>query len=136
MTSETVPWMLSDAAGAYFGKISFCAPLFPYRRGLSWQNLFLRPALPISPGLILAKFLSAPRSSHIAGAYFDEISCYAPLYESQRVYRLGFSSHASSTKASGYIGLILSHIPSSTKTSGYNRLGFASHTLVHVDQRV
>ena len=79
MTSETVPWMLSDAAGAYFGKISFCAPLFPYRRGLSWQNLFLRPALPISPGLILAKSLSTPRSSHIAGAYPGEISFCAPL---------------------------------------------------------
>jgi len=71
MANETVPpWMLSvavgliltkslaaprwsDIVGAYPGKISCCAPLFWYRRGLSWQNLFLRPAGPRSPGLIL-----------------------------------------------------------------------------------
>ena len=70
----------SDIAGAYPGKIFFYAPLFPYRRGLSWRNFFLRPALPISPGLILAKFLSAPRSPHIARAYFNKISCYAPPF--------------------------------------------------------
>ena len=79
MTSETVPCMLSAAAGAYSDKIFFCAPLSPYRRGLSWQNLFLRPALPISPGLILAKSFSAPRSPHIAGAYPSKISFCAPL---------------------------------------------------------
>ena len=79
MTSETVPCMLSAAAGAYPGKISFCAPLFPYRRGLSWQNLFLRPALPISPGLILTKSLAKPRCSDIAGAYPGKISICAPL---------------------------------------------------------
>ena len=77
----------SDIAGAYPGKIFFCAPLFPYRRGLSWRNFFLRPALPISPGLILAKSLAAPRSSHIAGAYPGKISCCAPLSP----YRRGLS---------------------------------------------
>ena len=68
----------SDIAGAYPGKIFFYAPLFPYRRGLSWRNFFLRPALPISPGLILTKSLATPRRSDIAGAYFNKISCYAP----------------------------------------------------------
>ena len=40
------------------------------------------------------------------------------------------------TKAKGYIDLVLSSIPSSAKASGYNQPGFASHTLVRVDQRV
>ena len=40
------------------------------------------------------------------------------------------------TKVEGIIDLILSHIPASAKTSGYNQPGFASYTLVRVDQRV
>ena len=92
MANETVPpWMLSvavglilakslstprwsDIAGAYPDKISCCAPLVRYRRGLSWQNLLLRPAGPRSPGLILTESLSAPRWSEIPGAYSDKIS--------------------------------------------------------------
>ena len=70
----------SDIDGAYFNKISCYAPLSRYRRGLSWQNLLLRPAVPISPGLILIKSLSAPRCSDIAGAYFSRISFCAPMF--------------------------------------------------------
>ena len=74
MANETVPpWMLSVAVGLILTK-SLAAPLVRYRRGLSWQNLLLRPAVLISPGLILAKSLSAPRWSEIPGAYSDKIS--------------------------------------------------------------
>ena len=64
----------SDIPGAYFDRISFCAPLVRYPRGLFWKNLFLRPAVLISPGLILTESLSAPRWSEIPGAYSDKIS--------------------------------------------------------------
>ena len=77
----------SDIAGAYPGKISFCAPLVRDPRGLFWQNLFLSPDIPVSTGLITAKFLSAPRCPGIDGAYFNKISCYAPLSR----YRRGLS---------------------------------------------
>ena len=109
-----------DIAGAYSDKISCYAPPSRYRRGLSWQNLFLRPALPISSGLILTKSLSAPRSSDIVGAYPGKISCCAPL----------------ARKPVGIIDLVLSPIPSPAKASGYNRLVFVSHTLAREDQRV
>ena len=53
--------MLSGAAGAYSGKIPFCAPRSRYRRGLLRQNPYLRPDIPVSTEFITAKFLSAPR---------------------------------------------------------------------------
>ena len=65
--------------GAYYGKIPFCAPLVRDPRGLSWQNLLLRPAGPRSPGLILTKSLSTPRCPGCGGAYSDQISFYAPM---------------------------------------------------------
>ena len=43
-------------------------------RGVFWQNPYLRPDIPVSTGLITAKFLSAPRWSEIPGAYSDKIS--------------------------------------------------------------
>lgn len=52
--------------------------------GLFWQNLFLRPAGPRSPGLILAKSLAAPRWSEIPGAYSDKISFCAPMVRYRR----------------------------------------------------
>ena len=64
----------SEIPGVYPGKISCCAPLVRDPRGLSWQNLLLRPAGPRSPGLILTESLSAPRWSEIPGAYSDKIS--------------------------------------------------------------
>ena len=66
-------------AGAYSGKISFCAPMVRYRQGLFWQNPFLRPDGPISSGLILTKSLSTPGWFDIDGAYFGKISFYAPM---------------------------------------------------------
>lgn len=48
-------------------------------RGVFWQNSFLRPDIPVSTGLILAKSLSTPCCSDIAGAYPGKISCCAPL---------------------------------------------------------
>lgn len=48
-------------AGAYFDEISCYAPLVRDRRGSFWQNLLLRPAVPISSGLILTKSLAATR---------------------------------------------------------------------------
>ena len=117
MANETVPpWMLSVAVGlilakslstprypgidgAYYGKIPFRAPISRYRRGLSWQNLFLRPAGPRSPGLILTKSLSTPRCPGCGGAYSDKISFYAPI----------------TRKPVGIIDLVLSSIPSSTQ---------------------
>ena len=91
--------MLSGAAGAYSGKITFCAPMSRYRRGLLRQNSFLRPDGPISTGLILAKSLSTPRWFGFDGAYFDKISFCAPLVQ----------------KPAGIIGLVLSTIPSPTQ---------------------
>ena len=76
--------MLSGAAGAYSGKIPFCAPMSRYRRGLLRQNPYLRPDVPVSTGLITAKFLSAPRWSEIPGAYPGKISCCAPLVRDPR----------------------------------------------------
>ena len=52
--------------------------------GLSRQNLLLRPAGPISSGLILAKSLAAPRWSEIPGAYSDKISFCAPMVRYRR----------------------------------------------------
>ena len=43
-------------------------------RGVFWQNPFLRPDIPVSTGLITAKFLSAPRCPGIDGAYSSKIS--------------------------------------------------------------
>ena len=71
--------MLSGAAGAYSGKIPFCAPISRYRRGLLLQNPYLRPDVPVSTGLITAKSLSAPRCPGIDGAYYCKILIYAPV---------------------------------------------------------
>ena len=70
--------------GAYYGKIPFCAPLVRDPRGLSWQNLLLRPAGPISPGPILTKSLSAPRCPSIDEAYYGKILIYAPISRYRR----------------------------------------------------
>ena len=43
MTSETVPWMLSDDVGAYLNKISFCAPLVRKPAGISTWFCLLYP---------------------------------------------------------------------------------------------
>ena len=129
--------MLSGAAGAYSGKIPFCAPMSRYRRGLLRQNSFLRPAGPRSPGLILAKSLAAPRWSEIPGAYSDKISFCAPMSQ----YRRGLLrqnpylrpdipvstglitakslSVPRCTKVEGIIDLILSHIPAFASSAGY-----------------
>ena len=69
----------SEIPGAYSGKIFCCDPLIRDLRGLFRQNLLLRPAAPISPGLILTKSLAATRCPDIAGAYSDKISCCDPL---------------------------------------------------------
>ena len=148
MTSETVPWMLSDAVGAYLNKISFYAPLVRYRRGLSWQNLLLRPAGPRSPGLILTESLSAPRCSDIAGAYFSRISCCAPISRYRRgllqqnsylrpdipvLTGLITAKSLSAPRYPGidraYYGKILICAPM-YKGGGYNRPGLVSHTRV------
>ena len=127
----------SDIAGAYPGKISCCTPLVRDPRGLSWQNLFLSPAGPRSPGLILAKSLAAPRWSDIPGAYSDKISFCAPMSQ----YRRGLLrqnpylrpdipvstglitakslSVPRCTKVEGIIDLILSHIPAFASSAGY-----------------
>ena len=155
MANENVPpWMLSvavglilakslstprwsDIAGAYPGKISCCTPLVRYPRGLFWQNLFLRPAGPRSPGLILTESLAAPRWSEIPGAYSDKISFCAPMSQ----YRRGLLrqnpylrpdipvstglitakslSVPRCTKVEGIIDLILSHIPAFASSAGY-----------------
>ena len=105
--------------------------------GLFWQNLFLRPAGLISPGLILTESLSAPRWSEIPGAYSDKISFCAPMSQ----YRRGLLrqnpylrpdipvstglitakslSVPRCTKVEGIIDLILSHIPAFASSAGY-----------------
>ena len=76
--------MLSGAAGAYSGKIPFCAPMSRYRRGLLRQNPYLRPDIPVSTGLITAKSLSTPRCPGIDGAYYGKIPFCAPLVRDPR----------------------------------------------------
>ena len=76
--------MLSGAAGAYSGKIPFCAPMSRYRRGLLRQNPYLRPDIPVSTGLITAKSLSTPRYPGIDGAYYGKILIYAPISRYRR----------------------------------------------------
>ena len=71
--------------GAYSSKIPFCAPMSRYRRGLLRQNPYLRPDVPVSTGLIIAKFLSAPRCPGIDGAYYGKILIYAPMSRYPRV---------------------------------------------------
>ena len=104
----------SEIPGAYSGKIFCCDPLIRDLRGLFRQNLLLRPAAPISPGLILAKSLATPRCPDIVRAYLDKISCCAPLVRDRRgLFRQN---------------LLLS--PTDTKVNGYNRPGFVSHALI------
>ena len=76
--------MLSGAAGAYSGKIPFCAPISRYRRGLLRQNPYLRPDVPVSTGLITAKSLSTPRYPDIDGAYYGKIPFCAPMSRYRR----------------------------------------------------
>jgi len=70
--------------GAYYGKILIYAPISRYRRGLLRQNPYLRPDIPVSTGLITAKFLSAPRCPGIDGAYYGKILIYAPMSRYRR----------------------------------------------------
>ena len=85
--------MLSGAAGAYSGKIPFCAPISRYRRGLLRQNPYLRPDIPVSMGLITAKSLSTPRYPASDGAYYCKIPFCAPMYKGGGYNRPDFVSH-------------------------------------------
>ena len=62
--------------GAYYGKIPVCAPMFCQRWGLLRQNPYLRPDIPVSTGLITAKFLIC-----------------APMYKGGGYNRPDFVSH-------------------------------------------
>ena len=79
--------------GAYYGKILIYAPISRYRRGLLRQNPYLRPDVPVSTGLITAKFLSAPRYPGIDGAYYGKIPFCAPMYKCGGYNRPDFVSH-------------------------------------------
>ena len=79
--------------GAYYGKIPFCAPISRYRRGLLRQNPYLRPDIPVSMGLITAKFLSAPRYPGIDRAYYGKILICTPMYKGGGYNRPGLVSH-------------------------------------------
>ena len=76
----------SDIPGAYSDKISFCAPMSQYRRGLLRQNPYLRPDLPVSTGLITAKSLSVPRCTKVEGI-IDLILSHIPAFASSAGYR-------------------------------------------------
>ena len=76
----------SDIPGAYSDKISFCAPMSQYRRGLFWQNPYLRPDIPVSTGLITAKSLSVPRCTKVEGI-IDLILSHIPAFASSAGYR-------------------------------------------------
>ncbi len=123
--------------GAYYGKILIYAPISRYRRGLLRQNSFLRPDVPVSTGLITAKFLSAPRCPSIDGAYYGKILIYAPISRYRRgllrqnpylrpdipvstgLITAKFLSAPRCTKVEGIIDLILSHIPAFASSAGY-----------------
>ena len=68
----------------YLNKFLSCALMSRCLRGLFWQNLLLRPAVLMPPGLILTKSLATPRRPDIDGAYSVKISCYAPLLRYRR----------------------------------------------------
>ena len=76
----------SDIPGAYYDKISFCAPMYRYRRGLLRQNPYLRPDIPVSTGLITAKSLSVPRCTKVEGI-IDLILSHIPAFASSAGYR-------------------------------------------------
>ena len=98
MTSETVPWMLSDAVGAYSGKISCCTPLVRKPAGII--NLVLSPI---------------PSSAKTSG-YIDLLLSPIPSSAKTSGYiDLLLSPIPSSAKTSGYIDLLLSPIPSPTQ---------------------
>ena len=78
---------------AYYGKILICAPMFCQRRGLLRQNPYLCPDIPVSTGLITAKFLSAPRYPGIDGAYYGKILICTPMYKGGGYNRPGLVSH-------------------------------------------
>ena len=63
----------------FYGKWNRPLDALTCRRGLFWQNLLLRPAVLISPGLILAESLAVPRCFGSVGAYLNKISFCAPL---------------------------------------------------------
>ena len=93
--------------GAYYGKILIYAPMSRYRRGLLRQNSFLRPDVPVSTGLIIAKFLSAPRCPGIDGAYYGKILIYAPISRYRRgLLRQNSLSVPRCTKVEGIIDLV------------------------------
>ena len=73
-----------DLPGAYLASFPLCAPPSRSSRGLFSFSGSLRPALSISPGLILFLFLSAPRSLNLPGAYFVSFPLCAPLSRSAR----------------------------------------------------
>ena len=83
----------SSIDGAYYGKILIYAPISRYRRGLLRQNSFLCPDVPVSTGLIPAKFLSAPRYPASDGAYYGKILICAPMYKGGGYNRPGLVSH-------------------------------------------
>ena len=107
-------------------------------RGVFWQNSFLRPDIPVSTGLITAKFLSAPRCPGIDGAYYGKILIYAPMSRYRRgllrqnpylrpdvpvstgLITAKFLSAPRCTKVEGIIDLILYPIPAPAKVGGYN----------------
>ena len=66
-----------DIARAYLDRISFCAPLSRYRQGLSWQNLFLRPAVRKPNGIIDLVLPSIPSSAKTSG-YIDLLFPHIP----------------------------------------------------------
>ena len=121
----------SDIAGAYPGKISCCTPLVRYPRGLFWKNLFLRPAVLISPGLILTESLSAPRWSEIPGAYSDKISFCAPMSQYRRgLLRQNPYLRPDIPVSTGLITAKFLICAPMYKGGGYNRPGLVSHTRV------
>ena len=117
--------------GAYYGKIPFCAPISRYRRGLLRQNLFLRPDILISPGLILAESLAVPRCFGSVGAYYGKILICAPISR----YRRGLLRQNSYLRpdipvSTGLITAKFLICAPMYKGGGYNRPGLVSHTRV------
>ena len=127
----------SEIPGAYSGKIFCCDPLIRDLRGLFRQNLLLRPAAPISPGLILAKSLATPAVPILSGLILAKSLATPHWFESQRVSSAWFClPYPGPRRPEGIINLVLYPIPLPAKTSGYNQPGFASYTLAREDQRV
>ena len=85
MTSETVPWILSRVDGAYYGKISFCAPMYK-GGGYNRPDLSHIPASAKTGGYIRPDLSHIPASAKTGGYNRPGLVSHTRVRESRWVY--------------------------------------------------